>query len=263
MPKGVYDVRARVVDFAGNERSTQSQTDGETATRSLPLRVTTRLVAGKPVRIRARGTKGKRRYRTVLRVRPRARFGRTIPLTGRLTMPGRNPLAGAAIEVWELVNLPGAEWRRVSEVRTDGDGRFRFKALRGPSRTLRFRYLGTATIRARSMQVDLRVRAVTSFRVSRDTVVNGEDVRFFGRLKGRQFGSAGKLINLQVFSRGRWSTFATPRANRRTGRWSLPYRFSATRGLVRYRFRALVPREASFPYDTGASRSRIVKVRGL
>ena len=59
-----------------------------------------------------------------------------------------------------------------------------------------------------------------------------------------------------MYTRGRWSTFATPRANRVTGVWSQPYRFSATRGLVRYRFRVLIPREASFPYETGASRSR-------
>jgi hypothetical protein len=263
MPKGTYDVRARVVDRAGNERSTSTQTDGQPATRTLPLRVATRLVVGKRTKVRARGTNGKHRYRTVLRVRPRARYGRTIPLTGRLTMLGSNPLAAVAVEVWERTALATAEWRRVSEIRTDGSGRFRFKALRGPSRTLKFRYPGTATIRARSTQVDLRVRAVTSFRASRSTVVNGEEVRFFGRLKGRQYGTTGKLIHLQVYTRRRWSTFATPRASRSTGRWSVPYRFTATRGLVRYRFRVLVPREASFPYETGASRSRIVKVRGL
>jgi hypothetical protein len=263
MPKGTYDVRARVIDRAGNERSTTTQTDGQPAIRTLPLRVTTRLVVGKPTRVRARGADGKRRYRTVLRVRPRARFGRTIPLTGQLTMPGGNPLAASTVEVWERTALATAEWRRVSEVRTDGSGRFHFMALQGPSRTLKFRYPGTATIRARSTQVDLRVRAVTSFRASRSTVVNGEEVRFFGRLKGRQLGSTGKLIHLQVYTRGRWSTFATPRASRSTGRWSVPYRFTATRGVVRYRFRALVPREASFPYEAGASRSRTVKVRGL
>ena len=178
-------------------------------------------------------------------------------------MPGANPLADVDVEVWERVKLPGAEWRRVSVVRTDRTGRFRFKALRGPSRTLRFSYPGTAKIRSRSTQVDLGVRAMTSFRVSRTRVVNGEEVRFHGWLKGRQTGDTGKLLYVQVYTRGKWSTFATPRANSETGRWSLPYRFSATRGLVRYRFRVLIPREASFPYETGRSRSRTVVVRGL
>jgi hypothetical protein len=94
-------------------------------------------------------------------------------------------------------------------------------------------------------------------------VVNGEDVRLHGRLKGRQLGATGKLIHLQVYTRGRWSTFATPRANRASGLWSQAYRFTATRGLVRYRFRAVVPRETSFPYETGRSHSVWVTVRGL
>ena len=104
---------------------------------------------------------------------------------------------------------------------------------------------------------------MTSFRVSRDTVVNGEDVRFFGRLKGRQFGSSGQadqppgvlawaLVDVRDAARKPPNGAVEP---------ALPIQRDAR--LVRYRFRALVPREASFPYDTGASRSRIVKVRGL
>jgi hypothetical protein len=263
LPRGRYKLRASVVDRAGNERSTQTDTGGAQVTRLLPLRVGTRIVVGAPKRIRARNSKGKWRTRTVLRVNPRAGYGRTIALRGRLTMPGANPLAGADLEVWERVKLPGAEWRRVSVIRTDHTGTFRYKALRGPSRTLRFHYPGTAKIRSRSTQVDLGVRAMTSFHVSRNRVVNGEEVRFRGRLKGRPAGEVGKLLHVQVFTRGRWSTFATPRANRETGRWSLPYRFSATRGLVRYRFRVLIPRETSFPYETGRSPSRTVLVRGL
>jgi hypothetical protein len=178
-------------------------------------------------------------------------------------MPGANALAGADLEVWERVKAPGATWRQVSQVRTSQTGMFRFKALRGPSRTLRFRYPGTAMIRSRTAEVELGVRATTSFRVTRNRVVNGEEIRFVGRLKGQTLGETGKLVYLQVFTRGRWSTFATPRANRLSGRWSHPYRFSATRGLVRYRFRVLIPREATFPYETGTSKSVRVVVRGL
>ncbi len=144
LPKGRYTLRARVVDRAGNERSTQSLSNGDPASRTLPLRIATRLTAGKPQRILARNAKGKRRYRTVLRVNPSTRYGGTIPLSGRLTMPGGNPLAGADVEVWERTKLPSSNWRQVSVLRTSRTGRFRFKALRGPSRTLRFRFPGTA-----------------------------------------------------------------------------------------------------------------------
>ena len=114
LPRGRYELRARVVDRAGNERSSQALSSGAPATRTLPLRVATRLAVGKPTRVRARDAKGKWRTRTVLRVNPSARFGRTIPLRGRLTMPGGNPLADAEVEVWERVKLPSADWRQVS-----------------------------------------------------------------------------------------------------------------------------------------------------
>jgi hypothetical protein len=178
-------------------------------------------------------------------------------------MPGANPLAGVDVAVWERVKLPAAQWRQVSIVRTSRTGRFKYKALRGPSRTLKFRYPGTATVRARSRLVELGVHAVSSFRVTRTRVVNGEELRFHGRLKGRQSGGTGKVLYLQVYTRGRWSTFATPRANSTSGLWSQPYRFTATRGTVRYRFRLVIPREPSFPYETGVSRSVGVTVRGL
>jgi hypothetical protein len=261
-PAGVYDLRARAVDSAGNERTSQLQ-DGQPAARTLPLRIRTQLVVGKPTRVRARGSHGKTHYRTVLVVRPRANFGRTIPLQGRLTTPGGNPLANSDIEVWQRTRLPAAQWRRVAIVRTTRTGRYRFKALRGPSRTLRFRYPGTAKIRARTTEVELGIRARTTIEANRHRVVNGEDVTFSGRLKGRQYGSVGKTLYLQVYARGRWATFATPRAAASTGRWSENYRFTATRGLVRYRFRAVVPREAGYPYERGTSRSVRVVVRGL
>ncbi len=263
LPRGRYELRARVADRAGNERTTNRVSNGDASVRTLPLRIATRLTVGRPRRVAARGANGKRRYRTILQVRPRTRFGRIIPIRGRITMPGGNPLAGADIEVWERVRLAAAPWRRVSVLRTSRTGRFKFRALRGPSRTLRFRYPGTATIRARATEVVLGVRAMTSFRANRSRVVNGEEIRFHGRLKGRQTGEIGKLLHLQVYTRGRWSTFATPRASSETGLWSYPYRFSATRGLVRYRFRVLIPREATFPYETGSSRSVRVTVRGL
>ena len=94
-------------------------------------------------------------------------------------------------------------------------------------------------------------------------VVNGEDITLRGRVLGRPLPAVGKLVQLQAFSRGKWLTFATPRANPSSGRWSYDYRFTATRGTVRYRFRARVPRESGFPYASGASRYVHVTVRGL
>lgn len=264
LPNGLYDLRARVVDLAGNERSTDTNADGKAARIALPVRVRTRLAVGRVKRVRSRRRRGgKRVYRRILVIRPRAKFGRTVRLSGRLTTPGANPLPDRDVDVLEQLALPGAPWRQIATVRTSRTGRFSYRALRGASRTLRFRYAGTVKIRGRSSDVRLLVKAVTSLRANRRAVVNGEDVVFRGRLKGGPLPPTSKLVQLQAFSRGRWLTFATPRADPASGLWAYRYRFAATRGRVRYRFRARVPREGSYPFETGTSRVTRVTVRGL
>ena len=100
-------------------------------------------------------------------------------------------------------------------------------------------------------------------RSSRRLAVNGEYVTFRGRVKGRPLPSNGKLVELQVYTRRRWRTFAQPRASAQTGRWAFQYRFEAIRGRVSFRFRARVRRELGYPFRTGTSRSIRVVVRGL
>ncbi len=259
---GVYDLRARAVDLAGNERSVDTA-DGKAAQIRLPVRIKTRLAVGRPKRVRLKRREGDRKFRTVLVTRPRLPYGRVIRVQGRVTTPGANPVAGAPVEVFERVDLPGSEFRPTGRVTTSKSGHFVFRVAQGPKRLLRFRYPGTSTIRPRSSEVDLRVKAATSLRPNRRSVVNGEDMVFRGRLKGGPRPPTSKLIQLQAYTRGRWATFANPRANPATGLWSFRYRFAATRGRVTYRIRARIPREASYPYETGTSRPARVRVRGL
>ena len=264
LPNGEYALRARATDSAGNERSTDREVSGKVALRSVPLRVDTQLVAGQIKIVKGRRARGgRRRTRRVIIVRPTIPFGGTIAIRGRLTTPGGNAIASAGIEVWEQRWIRGAVSRRVAVIGTDHTGRFTFKALQGPSRTLRFRYPGTAVVRARTAEVDIRVKASSTMGVDRRRVVNGEDIVLSGRVRGGPLPSVGKLLQLQAYSRGRWLTFATPRADRETGRWSYRYRFTATRGTVRYRFRARIPKESGFPYIVGHSRPVRVLVRGL
>jgi hypothetical protein len=118
-------------------------------------------------------------------------------------------------------------------------------------------------IRPQAVQVHVRVRAKTSLGVSRRAVVNGDEVVFRGRVNRGPMPKTGKLLQLQAYSRGGWRTFATPRASARTREWHYGYRFTATRGTVRYRFRAVLPREGGFPFVRGASRALRVVVHGL
>jgi protocatechuate 3,4-dioxygenase beta subunit len=264
LPNGRYELRARAMDSAGNERSTYREASGKLAVRKVPLRIDTRLVAGQIRIVKARRTRGgRRRQRRVIVVRPKVAFGRIIPIRGRLTTEGGNAVANAAIEVWEKRRLPGAASRRIAVIGTNDSGRFTFKALRGPSRILRFRYPGTTLVRARATEVELRVNGSSTIGVNRRRVVNGEEILLRGRVRGGPLPAVGKLVQLQAYSRGRWLTFATPRARRESGRWSYRYRFTATRGTVRYRFRARLPQESGFPYISGGSRTVRVLVRGL
>jgi hypothetical protein len=98
--------------------------------------------------------------------------------------------------------------------------------------------------------------------VRRHHVNNGESVAFHGRLKGQPIPAGGKLVELQVFTRGQWRTFAQPRADARSGLWAYRYRFEAISGRVTFRFRARVRKEATYPYDLGVSRQVRVAVRG-
>ena len=71
----------------------------------------------------------------------------------------------------------------------------------------------------------------------------------------------GKLIDMEAFDRGHWRKFATVRTGP-DGHWNYAYRFVATHGTVTYPMRAVIQREAAYPFETGASRAVEVTVSG-
>jgi hypothetical protein len=262
LTKGLYFLRARAVNAAGLEASTDRDATGQPAMLKLPLRLASRLAVGRKGKRTCRGRGRRQHCRYRLATKPSVAVGRSTRLYGRLTLAGK-AMPGAPVEVWRRLELDGAGWARIGTVTTSRTGRFSYLARRGPARTVRFRYPGTPTIRGRSGDVALRVRAATSMRPSRRSVINGEYVTFRGRLKGGWIPPAGALVELQVSSRGQWRTFAQPRARAGTGRWAYRYRFETVRGRATFRFRARIRRQPDFPFITGASRPIRVKVRGL
>ena len=258
---GVYDLRVRAWDAAGNERSSDRR-DGEAARLTLPLRVKTRLQVGKKRRVVARRAK-RRRVRIVYVRKPAVDLGRKLKIGGRLTAPGGNPLADVEVEVAARVATPGVQFQPVATLRTSKSGRFRYVVPAGPSRIVRFRYAGALRIRSQTKQVHVRVLAASTISVDRKRVVNGEAVTFRGKLRGAFLPASGKLMELQFFDRGKWRTFRTFRASGQDGTWEYSYRFDGTRGTRTYRFRIRVPRENGYPYATGRSRRVAVTVRGL
>jgi hypothetical protein len=265
LPKGVYFMRARAADAAGLEQSSDRWEDGNPAALKLPIRLASRLIAGRHGKRTCRRAKRGRRHRRVchrrLVTKPKLRVGRATRLFGRLTI-NRQPAPGTAVEVWRQLD-GGVDWKRLGTVATSKTGRFSYKARRGPARTIRFRYPGAAMIRGRNADVRLRVRASTSMAANHRSVITGEYVTFHGHLRGGWLPAGGVLVELQVRTRGRWRTFAQPRASGTTGRWVYRYRFETIRGRASFRFRARIRRQRGYPFTTGHSRQIRVRVRGL
>jgi hypothetical protein len=108
--------------------------------------------------------------------------------------------------------------------------------------------------------LDLRVRARPALRISPSrTLRNGEEARFTVRLNNPAAGE--REVHLQAKTGGRWVVIRAHRANR-SGVWRDSYRFTSTRGVETYRFRAVVKRQRGYPYLRGSSAVRKVTVRG-
>ena len=257
LPDGVYELRAFAADRAGNVGLTANLADGSKAAVTLPLRLPTRLRTGAVGSVRDR--RGK--LRQVLRPTAHTRVGNRVKLGGQLTSGDGNPIADAEVQVFEQGPEPGAGPVPVATLRSSSKGRFYYVAPPGVSRSVRFQYAGTPTIRAAEAEVPVRVAAVSSLRVSRRALRNGQTARFAGQVKGGFVPATGKLIELQVLIRGAWQTFTTFHTDP-LGRWRYDYRFGGTTGRVTYVFRAKVPGEATYPYTTGGSSRAKVVVRG-
>jgi hypothetical protein len=260
LPDGTYEVRAHVRDGAGNERTSDRRRDGSKMELKLPLRLSSR------VALATRRRPGCRR-RSPARPRCRRRRsggtvvrGRGALVRGLLESRAGEPIPRAAVVVTEALRTGGAR-RPLATLRTDALGRFRYRVGPGASRTVRFHYPGSTVVKPSGADARVLVAARSSIAVDRSAVLNGEEVAFSGTLRGGHVPGGGKLIDLQAFYRGGWRTFATPRTDER-GRWAYRYRFGATRGVVRYRFRARIRREAAYPYELGYSRIVRVTVRG-
>ncbi len=250
---GVFELQATATDAAGNQRTTAQRADGSAATFTLPLRLKTSLRSGVVVRRRGLARLARSAY---------ARYGQLVRVRGRLRTPEGNPLQDVDVQAFTQIRDGITPPRLIATVKTSRTGAFSFLVRKGPSRSIRIRYNGTNQIRPATKNLLLNVRSDTSMRPNRRRVVNGETVRFHGRLKTGRIPQDGKLVEVQVWVRGKWRTFATARAGRH-GSWSYDYRFDGTRGRQVYRFRAKVPPETGYPFAAGRSRIVRVHVRGV
>lgn len=254
---GAWRLRLWLYDAAGNSTPTNGVTVGGLG-----------LIAGRRA---ADGSKRRsttltagHRQRRRLSPRPRVKLGERVKLRGRLTVgrgKRRGGLSGRQLLVYRRPQIQGARYKRVGKVLTDKRGRYRFNAGTGPSRKLQVVFPGGGKNQGEIAKVSVRVRAKLSMRADRKNVRNGEAVALSGRLRGGKVPAGGAPLELQVYVRDRWRPFATPRTDA-GGRYLYQYRFETVQGTARFRFRAVLRRQPTYPF-TGRSRPVKVRVRGL
>jgi hypothetical protein len=191
----------------------------------------------------------------------KVKFGKRVPISGRLLAPGGTPIANAILEVQSRTAVPGAAVAAAGKVVTGSDGRFTYTAPAGPSRVVRIAYrshVGDNSF-ADTSDVTLLVSAGVTIKATPRKVRNRHATIFRGRLLGKPISKRGVVVDLQVFFRHKWRTFGAPRTTR-AGKYKFKYRFMA--GSATWKFRARVRRESSYPYTLGYS-AKTVKVKVL
>ena len=189
----------------------------------------------------------------------KVKYGKRVRITGRLVNPSGSPIARAVLTVQSQTAVPGASLANAGQIVTDSDGRFSYLVPVGPSRTIRigYRSYNADAFFADTSDVRVLVNAGVTMKATPKKVHNKHATVFTGRLLGKPLAKRGVIVDLQVFFRHAWHTFAAPRANRR-GVYRFKYRFMA--GAATWRFRARVRRESSYPYELGYSQ-KPVRVR--
>ncbi len=191
-------------------------------------------------------------------------FGRRIATVAYLRDENGRPITGAQVTVLERMNVLGASWVPArAPIVSDAQGRLRWVIPAKFSRTIRYAYkanLGNADFQS-THDVVLTVSSRSTLKPSRKVARNGQTVVFRGRLLSKPIPRGGVLIDLQARIGPRWQTFKTTRA-KTAGAWAIKYRFSSTRGVRTYAFRARVRQDSGYPYAISKTRAVRVKVIG-
>ncbi len=178
-------------------------------------------------------------------------------IRGSLKDGAGTPVSGATVCVYETIDLPDASRELVGTATTQDNGRFATRLEAGPSRRLDLVYRYNDKVLGGKVQLDSRV--VPTLEILKKSLENGEAARFSGRVPGPN--AEGRAVAMQARVGRKWRTFKQLRTEA-DGHFRGKYRFTQTRGRVRYVFRALVKRQSGYPYEPGASGKRKLIVRG-
>ncbi len=172
---------------------------------------------------------------------------------------GGGDVAGAIVCALARTRLAGAPVLVAATARADSGGSFALALPPGPSRDVYVHHAaGDRVVARHGLVLRSSVHPALSVRPRR-RVANGDRLRFRGTLPGPA--CSGRVVKVQArLGRRRWQVFRTDRTDAVCA-FTARYRLRATRGARRYRFRALVPAQAGYPYERGHSRIARVAVR--
>jgi hypothetical protein len=184
--------------------------------------------------------------------------GHGAEVRGRLSTRDGVPVRGATICVRaETLGLHGGA-ADIGTVRTDATGEYHYGVAPGPNRRIVVGYRHDARQISRDLRFFSRVRP--SLKLSPPKLRNGEGVHLWGRLPRPEPGDRVVVIQANPPSSKRWITFRRTTTDT-DGQYRARYRFTSTTRRTRYRFRALVPRQAGYPWLEGTSRPQSVLVK--
>lgn len=190
-------------------------------------------------------------------------YGRRQTVLGRLTTALGVPIVGARVQVLCTPRSQGARTVALTGAPTAADGSFRVRLPASvPSSRLLFTYTSHAgsPVPDVTAALDLTIPAHLALRVTPRVSHIGGTIAFTGTLSGAPLPPGGKQLVLEARTlRGPWHQFRVLSTSAR-GRFRATYRFRLS-GPITYEFRAVSPREADFPYGTGASRVVLVHER--
>lgn len=150
----------------------------------------------------------------------------------------------------------GSTGARIQEAvtTTQRRGRFALTIARGESRNLLLTFPGVDDGLPAHRHLLLGVAASSSLKASRRALIGGGRVTFSGHVRAAR---TGLVVVLQGRENGSWHTFADAKTNQR-GKRHASYRFSGRSGS--YPIRLRIRRQAGLPYETGYSRTIVVRV---
>jgi hypothetical protein len=193
---------------------------------------------------------------TATHVRSARNRGWTI--AGRLLDGNGRGIDGARLGV--ALKIAGRAWVARGEIRSGRGGAVSYALPAGPSRAIKLTYFPYSDSHGfiASNVLGEDVLAPVKIRADHRRVTGARVLTLSGRVAAELLPRGGVLVTLQGYQAGYgWRTFRTVRTNARGG-WTTRYRFRLSHG--RFGFRAIVPRQGTFPFVTSRSSSVFVTV---